>query len=237
MGASPPAAGAPRGKSDNSSARQLRGPYRQHLAERPGQPPVTAHAKRTAAIILEVLAGVRTPTSAAAALGIAVPRYYLWEQRAIEGLVAACQPRSAGRTVPSDRQIAELQRELAEARRELARQHALTRTAQRALGWMPTPPHGTVATPRAAPAPEAPKRRGRRPAVRALLAVKALLAGDSSVAKPAVAVQPATDSARAAVAAGSESRPAVAEAARRPPQQADQGGTSHAGRPKTAGNL
>ena len=42
-------------------------------------------AKRLAAVILEVLAGVRTPTGAATAPGIRLPRYYLWEERAIRG--------------------------------------------------------------------------------------------------------------------------------------------------------
>ena len=55
---------------------------------RPGRPaeprePISREAQRFAAAILEVLAGVRTPTDAAAALGISVPRYYLWEQRAL----------------------------------------------------------------------------------------------------------------------------------------------------------
>ena len=59
---------------------------------RPPEPrePISRDAQRFATGILEVLAGVRTPTDAAAAMGISVPRYYLWEQRALEGLVAAC---------------------------------------------------------------------------------------------------------------------------------------------------
>ena len=60
---------------------------------------VSRQAQRWAAVILEVLAGVRTPADAAAWLAISVPRYYLWEQRALEGLVAACEPRFIGRTV------------------------------------------------------------------------------------------------------------------------------------------
>ena len=37
----------------------------------------SAEAKRVAAAILEVLAGARTPTEAAQALGLSLPRYYL----------------------------------------------------------------------------------------------------------------------------------------------------------------
>ena len=59
--------------------------------------PVSREAQRVAAAILEVLAGVRTPTEAAAAVGLSVPRYYLWEQRALEGLVRACEPRPRAR--------------------------------------------------------------------------------------------------------------------------------------------
>ncbi len=61
--------------------------------------PASREAQRLAAAILEVLAGVRTPTDAAAALEISLPRYYLWEQRALAGLVAACEPRPVGQTI------------------------------------------------------------------------------------------------------------------------------------------
>ncbi len=99
-----------------------------------GQPAVGGEARRRAAVILEVLAGVHTPTSAAQALGIGAQRYYLLEQQALEGLVQACQPRPHGRTVTSDRQIARLERELAVCRRELGRQQAPGRGA-RSVSW------------------------------------------------------------------------------------------------------
>jgi len=56
-------------------------------------------ARRLATLILEVLAGGRTPTEAAQALEISVPRYYQLEGRALRGLVAACEPRPRGRQV------------------------------------------------------------------------------------------------------------------------------------------
>lgn len=43
-------------------------------------------ANRLAVAILEVLAGLRTPTDASAAPGISLPRYYPVEVRALEGL-------------------------------------------------------------------------------------------------------------------------------------------------------
>jgi hypothetical protein len=58
-----------------------KGPRCDAPAPRP-QPP-SREAQRMAAAILEVLAGVRTPTDAASALGIGVPRYYIYEQRAL----------------------------------------------------------------------------------------------------------------------------------------------------------
>jgi hypothetical protein len=131
-------------------------------------------------VILEVLAGVCTPANAAQALGIRLPRYYFLEQRAIRGLVAACEPRPKGRTVSSDRQIARLERELAVCRRELGRQQALARAAQRVLGLKLAqgPVVGTGNGKGAAPGKEPGKKsRRRRPVVRALRAARVLKAG------------------------------------------------------------
>jgi hypothetical protein len=144
-----------------------------------------------AAVILEVLAGVRTPTSAAQALGVGPPRYYLVEQRAIQGLVAACEPRTKGRTRSADRQVTQLERELAACRRELARQQALARAAQRALGL--TAP-AVAASPAKRTAGDK-RKRTRKPSVRALRAARALRAsaveGDSSGPGAETAVKPA----------------------------------------------
>lgn len=132
------------------SRKRTRVPYRQFLqgagtASRSAQAAPGSEARRRAAAILEVLAGVQTPTSAAQALGIGAQRYYLLEQHALEGLVAACEPRPKGRTVSSDRRIAQLERELATCRRELGRQQALARAAQRVLGLkVPVVPAGTA---------------------------------------------------------------------------------------------
>jgi hypothetical protein len=154
-----------------------------------------------AAVILEVLAGVQTPSSAALALEIRLPRYYFLEQRALRGLVSACEPRPKGRAVSSDRQTARLERELTVCRRELGRQQALARAAQRVLGLkvaaVPSITAGKPAVPakgQSASATTGGKRsRKRKPVVRALRAAR-VLKMDCSVTGPAGEVQiPASD--------------------------------------------
>jgi hypothetical protein len=134
-------------------------------------------ARRQAAVILEVLAGVRRPSDAAQALSVSVPRYYQLERRALLGLVAACEPAPRGPRQEQTRQIAALEREKLRLQRECDRQQALVRAAQRSLGL--TPP---VARP-PAKEPEgkkegglAKRRRNRRPMVRALQAARSLQA-------------------------------------------------------------
>jgi hypothetical protein len=218
----------------SARTRRTRGAYRRQLAAaRPGAPGAPPDAKRAAAAILEVLAGVRTPASAATVLGLRLSRYYLWEQRAIEGLIAACQPRPRGRTVTPDRRLAQLERELAVCRRELARHQVLARTAQRAFGL----PAVTVPAPSSASKDQPPsggaRKRRRKPVVRALRAARALRAGDSPGGEVPPAVQEAVEGHLAPGPAGGGSRPAAKESLRSP-AQADHGGVSHAGREKTA---
>jgi hypothetical protein len=137
-------------------------------------------ANHLAVVILEVLAGVKTPTQAAADLGLSLPRYYQLETRALEGLVAALEPRPKGKQPLPANQIAALERELEQARRACARQQALARVAQRTLAVKLAP--RPKAKPTSAPAAEGKSppprdrtgRRRRRPAVRALKAVQAL---------------------------------------------------------------
>ena len=109
-------------------------------ARRPGPLQGTSEARQRAAAILEVLAGVRTPADAAAAMGTSVPRYYLVEQRAMQGMLAACEPRPKGRQADEGRRIAELERTVARLQRECLRQQALVRAGQRAIGLSVPPP-------------------------------------------------------------------------------------------------
>jgi hypothetical protein len=123
-------------------------------------------ARQTAAAVLEVLAGLRTPPSAAEALGITPMRYYVLETRALEGLVKACQPKPKGRVRNPDSELAWARRECERLRRECLRQQSLVRMAQRAIGLT------SLATSVAKPTDK--KSRRRRPIVRALKAVAVL---------------------------------------------------------------
>jgi hypothetical protein len=101
-------------------------------------------ARRLAAAILEVLAGERTPSAAALALGISVPRYYQVETKALQGLLQACEPKPGGRQAQAKSEtgaaIAEavkLRKENVRLQREVGRQQALVRAAQRSIGLPP----------------------------------------------------------------------------------------------------
>ena len=126
-------------------------------------------AQRLAAAILEVLAGVRTPSQAAEALGVSQARYFQIETRAMRALVASCEPRPRGPGRSADQELAALKRQHERLQRELSRQQTLVRLAQRTIGLPPPkapvhPPGGKDKT----------KKRRRRPVVRALRAAEAL---------------------------------------------------------------
>lgn len=139
--------------------------------------PVSEASKKAAAGILSVLAGWRTPAEVGTALGLSVNRYYQLEQRALEGMLTALEPRPRG---PSPRPEAErerLTREVTRWQREAARSQALLRTTQRALGLKDL-----------SPVKEKPgKGRARRPRVRA----KAVIASLSAATMGAPAAVPA----------------------------------------------
>lgn len=126
----------------------------------------SAQARQQAAAILEVLAGVRTPTQAAEAIGVSLPRYYVLETQAVQGILLACEPKRMGRQQTAESALASLRRECEQLRRECARQQALVRAAQRSIGLTaPAPPK---------PEKDSTKRRKRRPTARALRAVARL---------------------------------------------------------------
>jgi len=118
-----------------------------------------------AAVILEVLAGVRTPTEAAGALGVSPPRYYALEQRAILGLVEACRSRKRGPGKSITNEVEKLRSEVKRLERECRRTQALLRVAHRTANLPPVEPRGPKVS---------GKRRRRRPTARALKAAKAL---------------------------------------------------------------
>lgn len=137
----------------------------------------SSEANRFAVAILEVLAGERTPTDASQALGVTLPRYYQLETRALQGLVAALEPRPRVRQPSPEGRIAGLEKLLQEARREGLRQQALVRAAQRSLGIRPP------VVEMKSNGKDSAKRKRRRPVVRALKAAK-VLANDTRQASP-----------------------------------------------------
>jgi hypothetical protein len=143
----------------------------------PLAPAESKESKHLAAVILEVLAGVRTPLQAAEALQVSLPRYYQLEVRALRGLVAACAPKPQGRQPRTDRAEAVLRRENEHLRRELTRQQSLVRFTQRQIGLAPP-----------APKPATAKKRKRRPAVRALQMAQRL---EREVAEPSATAEEA----------------------------------------------
>ncbi len=128
-------------------------------------------AKRSAALILEVLAGLRTPSEASTALGVTTMRYYVLERRALEGMVQALQPRPKGKRRRPEDALAEAGREKVRLEREKGRLQALVRAAQRTMGLPPPPSREKK---------PGDGRRRRRPQVRAVKALALLRAPEAS---------------------------------------------------------
>jgi hypothetical protein len=120
---------------------------------------VSKEAKRLAAMLLDVLAGLRTPPQAAEALGMSLARYYQLEDRAMNAFLLACEARPRGRQANAETQVHALLKENERLQRELARCQSLVRLTQRTVGVPPPAP---------APAKITGKRRKRKPSVRAL---------------------------------------------------------------------
>jgi len=127
-------------------------------------------ARHMAAVILDVLGGNRSPGDAALALGLSVARYYVIEQRAILGLVAACDATpTRGPTPDLQRKIDHLEAENRRLNQTLLRQQALVRSTQRGLGIAhPKPPPAASASSKPGTPAATGGRRKRRPMVRAL---------------------------------------------------------------------
>jgi len=134
----------------------------------------SAEARRIAAAILEVLAGVRTPLQAAETLGVSLARYYQLEASALRGLLAACEPKPRGRQPNLEAELLVLRRQNQRLQRDVSRQQSLVRLTQKAAGL-------------AAPAPPvkgAGKKRKRKPVARALTVAERLREGEE---RPVVA--------------------------------------------------
>lgn len=114
--------------------------------------------RRRAVIVLEVLAGIRGVTDAARELGLGAQAYYQLEERAVRGLVAACEPQPPGPKRNYVREVTKLEKERDRLQAENARYQALVRASQLSVGVDPD---------------RAPvkKKRQRQPSVRALRAI------------------------------------------------------------------
>jgi len=132
------------------------------------KPASSREARQRVSVILEVLAGTMTPTSAAQVLGCSPARYYGIEATALDGMVSACEPRPAGYVHTPERELAALKKQNAKLERECARYQALSRAAQRAAG---------LSAAKVERAKQAPGKRKRKPTVRALKLAKQLRAG------------------------------------------------------------
>jgi hypothetical protein len=117
-------------------------------AKGPPVPPgaASAPARRLAAVILEVLAGLRGPAEAAEAAGLSAPRYYAAEARALQGLLKGCEPRPPGRQRSGTAELHQLHQQCQRLQRQCDRQQALLRLQQRALGLGATKPPAQAAT-------------------------------------------------------------------------------------------
>lgn len=115
-------------------------------------------ARRQAALLLEVWSGVRTALSASAAMGVAAPRFYQLEVRALQMMVSAMEPRQRGRQKTAESELAKLRQERNRLQRDVERFQSLYRTSQRSLGIV----IGKPAEPEKNAAPGSKRRRGPR---------------------------------------------------------------------------
>ena len=161
-------------------------------------------------MILETLLGQRTTQEAAEVLGVAPARYYQLETYALQGMVEALEPRRRGRRVSAE---AELERERTEVRRlerDLARQQALYRSAQRALGVPQGNGTTTTSSPKAKAGPttkagKAKTVRRRRKVSRGERIAKALVA--SAKESPSASASPAASASSSSASPASTSSP------------------------------
>jgi hypothetical protein len=131
---------------------------------------IPADSRKQAAVVLEVLAGLRTPEQAAEALGLSLQTYYNLETRALRGLIHGCTPMPPGRTMMLLKQVRSLEAKSAGLQKQVGRYQALLRNAQRSAGLLAAPPASTAGK----SSTTASGRRKRPPTVRALRAVEAL---------------------------------------------------------------
>ena len=124
----------------------------------------SGEARKTAALVLEVLGGVLTPTKAAEVLEVSSTRYYQIELRALKGLLRGCEPAHKGRSASPEKQVRKLEKRVDRLQNECSRYRALARAAQAAVGLSLSEAEG----------PSGNGKRKRRPKARALRAASVL---------------------------------------------------------------
>lgn len=156
---------------------------RQQGPKLPGSPT----AKRQAAVILEVLSGVRGPREGSEAMGVTLNRYYQLEVRALAGLIHALEPLPKGRRARPEDRIAALERDKRRLEQEVGRQQALVRAAHRSLGVpsLPAAKRSKVRGKQGTEDKQAPRRRRRVVKRGAKVVARLRRASD-----PATAVEP-----------------------------------------------
>ena len=177
-----PQAAAGNGAAQSSASTK---PRRRAPCPQPG----SRQANKLAVIVLDVLAGVRVPAQAAQEAGISQQSYYHLEQRVLDAIVRACEPRPRGKVRSPQRQIEELQRQIGRLQQECARQQALVRAAHRTIG-LSAPVSKPAAKSAAKPAEKrdgGKRKRSRRPTVRALKAAKMLREAEATTSDEAAA--------------------------------------------------
>jgi hypothetical protein len=91
-------------------------------------------AKRQAAVILEVMSGVRSAQEGSDVLGISPMRYYSLEDRALQGMVKALEPRPKGRRMRSPEDaMRQVETERERYRKEAGRLQALLRMVRKSV--------------------------------------------------------------------------------------------------------
>jgi len=104
--------------------------------EKKVKPPMTGseEAKRTAAVVLEVMSGEKGPPEAAEALGLSTMRYYVLEERALQGMVVALEPRPKGpRAASPEETVRRAEKERDRMKREVGRMQALLRMMRKSV--------------------------------------------------------------------------------------------------------
>lgn len=91
-------------------------------------------ARQLLAVILEAFSGLCGTSEAAERLGISLSRYYQLETRALQGMLAALEPRPRGPRKTPGGEIRTLKERVRELERELRRHQSLLRATSRTLG-------------------------------------------------------------------------------------------------------